>query len=162
MHPFRRNPLFAHIQPVHPCVCVTIHHIRELIPRQGKGSWLLARPLSLIRSFHSFPDTLGRKPFLSAIALDLLGNSRRGRRRGEICRTPTTPDAIAILPPVLFFLLVRRFCSLFVCVGNLGGKVFPLAPAVKIDEGLHAAPFHHFPLEPNEIDGLLKLVTDPS
>ncbi len=42
-------------------------------------------------------------------------------------------------------------------VGGYGGglgEVFPFAPAVEVDEGLHAAPFHYFAGEPVEVDGL--------
>jgi len=33
-------------------------------------------------------------------------------------------------------------------------EVLPFAPAVEVDEGLHAAPFHHFAGEPFEVHGL--------
>ena len=39
---------------------------------------------------------------------------------------------------------------------RLGGEIFPFAPAVEVDEGLHAAPFHYFAGEPFEVDGLEK------
>ena len=34
------------------------------------------------------------------------------------------------------------------------GKIFPFVPAVEVNQGLHAAPFHDFALEPGEADGL--------
>lgn len=34
------------------------------------------------------------------------------------------------------------------------GEVLPCAPAVKVDEGLHAAPFHDFALQPDKVDRL--------
>ena len=37
---------------------------------------------------------------------------------------------------------------------RLGGEILPFAPAVEVDEGLHAAPFHYFAGEPFEVDGL--------
>lgn len=37
---------------------------------------------------------------------------------------------------------------------GLLGKVLPFAPAVEVDEGLHAAPFHDFALQPDKVDGL--------
>lgn len=37
---------------------------------------------------------------------------------------------------------------------QLGREVLPLAPAVKVDECLHAAPLHDLALEPDEVDGL--------
>ncbi len=33
-------------------------------------------------------------------------------------------------------------------------KILPLSPAVEIDQGLHAAPFHNLSLQPDKIDGL--------
>lgn len=46
--------------------------------------------------------------------------------------------------------------------GGLGGRglgeVFPFAPAVEVDEGLHAAPFHDLAFEPDEVDGLIWVV----
>lgn len=33
-------------------------------------------------------------------------------------------------------------------------EVFPLAPAVVIDESLHATPFGDFPFKPYKVDGL--------
>lgn len=53
-------------------------------------------------------------------------------------------------------------------VGFRGGavcrvrEVFPFAPAVEIDESLHAAPFHDLALEPDIADGLFQsLVSIP-
>lgn len=43
--------------------------------------------------------------------------------------------------------------------GGGGGsrrEIFPFAPAIEVDEGLHAAPFHYFAFEPDEIDGLIR------
>lgn len=37
---------------------------------------------------------------------------------------------------------------------RLRGDLFPLAPAVEVDERLHAPPFFDFALEPHEVDGL--------
>lgn len=37
---------------------------------------------------------------------------------------------------------------------QLGREVLPLAPAVKVNECLHAAPLHDLALEPDEVDGL--------
>lgn len=37
---------------------------------------------------------------------------------------------------------------------TLGGEILPFAPAVEVDEGLHAAPFHYLACEPFEVDGL--------
>ena len=34
-------------------------------------------------------------------------------------------------------------------------EVFPFAPAIKVDERLHAAPFHHFAREPFKVDRLI-------
>ena len=58
----------------------------------------------------------------------------------------------------------RRFGRLGVVIGPNGlllrirwlrlAKVLPLAPAVKVDERLHAAPFHHFAREPFEVHRL--------
>ena len=39
-------------------------------------------------------------------------------------------------------------------VVRIRGKVFPLAPPVKVDEGLHAAPLFDLALQPDEVDGL--------
>ena len=40
-------------------------------------------------------------------------------------------------------------------LGGFGlGEIFPFAPAVEVDEGLHAAPFHDFAFEPDEVGGL--------
>ena len=33
-------------------------------------------------------------------------------------------------------------------------ELFPFAPAIKVDERLHAAPFHHFAREPFKVDRL--------
>lgn len=46
-----------------------------------------------------------------------------------------------------------------VVVGGAGvglglGEIFPFAPAVEVDEGLHAAPFHDFSFQPHEVYGL--------
>jgi hypothetical protein len=44
-------------------------------------------------------------------------------------------------------------------VGLRGGKVFPLAPSVEINEGLHATPFFDFTFEPDEVHGLWSTVS---
>lgn len=60
------------------------------------------------------------------------------------------------LSAILFRLFLKRLRSL---VGGLhrfclGGVLFPLSPALIVDECLHAAPFHDLALEPNKVDGL--------
>lgn len=39
-------------------------------------------------------------------------------------------------------------------LGFLYREVLPLPPAIKVDQGLHAAPLHDLALEPNEVNGL--------
>lgn len=50
----------------------------------------------------------------------------------------------------------RRFLVVGVCAdGGFGlAEILPFAPAVEVDQGLHAAPFHDFAGEPFEVDGL--------
>lgn len=70
--------------------------------------------------------------------------------------------------PLRRFVAIRNarsagFFGVFVVVVGGGGfrlrgfglrEIFPFAPAVKVDEGLHAAPFHDFAGEPFEVHGL--------
>lgn len=41
------------------------------------------------------------------------------------------------------------------CGGGCTGKVSPFAPTVKVNQGLHAAPFCHFAREPVKVHGLV-------
>ena len=81
------------------------------------------------------------------------------------CRSTTTSwaDVIALLALLGGGCLVgggsvlragKGSLLLAILGGRGGSEVLPLAPAVEIDEGLHAAPFHHFAGEPIEVDGL--------
>lgn len=50
-------------------------------------------------------------------------------------------------------LLLRSLVGSLQCF-CLGGVLFPLSPALIVDECLHAAPFHDLALEPNKVDRL--------
>ena len=52
---------------------------------------------------------------------------------------------ITIIDPYSFLIRDRRFSL---------AEVFPFAPAVEVDEGLHAAPFHCLACQPFEVDRL--------
>lgn len=70
-------------------------------------------------------------------------------RRATRTRTGVAPDTASV------FLLLGGECgSLILLVRGLLGEVFPFSPAVEVDEGLHATPFHDFALKPDEVDWL--------
>ena len=66
--------------------------------------------------------------------------------------TTTTTENLVVTAPA-------SRCGSCECPGGLrrlrgGGDILALAHTVVVNQWMHAAPFHYFSLEPDEIDGL--------
>lgn len=75
-------------------------------------------------------------------------------RRDRLSRSAQAALLALPLPTTPSILLRRRIRLPTRRLHLLRREVLPLAPAVEVDQGLHAAPFHDLALEPDEVDGL--------